>query len=110
MLFFWSSMCNVQRARVVCEDNYPGRRNVDVYLFQGDQHNRGECAHEQAADVHRRDGLAAFSSTTAERTDGASSRKQIFLDTFVYTANTQGVKYFFELTDIPWKERMPCSQ
>jgi hypothetical protein len=31
-----------------------------------------ECAREQAADVHRRDRLAAFSSTTVAKTDGAS--------------------------------------
>jgi hypothetical protein len=49
---------HVQHARVVCGDNHPGRRNVDVYLLQGDKRRRGECAREQAADVHRRDGLA----------------------------------------------------
>jgi hypothetical protein len=49
---------HVQRARMVCGDNHPGRHNVDVYLLQGDQRRCGECAREQAADVHRRDGLA----------------------------------------------------
>jgi len=49
---------HVQRARMVCWDDRPGRRNVDVHVLQGDQCGRGERAHEQAADVHRRDGLA----------------------------------------------------
>lgn len=53
-------------------------------------------------------GWPTFSSTTAEKTDGASEASepnlQIFMDTFVCSANTQSVKYFyFEFTDIPWK-------
>jgi exo-beta-1,3-glucanase (GH17 family) len=55
--------------------------------------------------------MVAFSSTTAEKTDGTSEasepNQQIFFDTFVCTTNTQGVKYFFfEFTDILWKERL----
>lgn len=53
-------------------------------------------------------GWPTFSSTEAEKTDGASEASepnlQMFMDTFVCTANTQSVKYFyFEFTDIPWK-------
>jgi exo-beta-1,3-glucanase (GH17 family) len=50
-------------------------------------------------------------SSTTEKTESPSiaseGNLQIFLDGFVCTANTQGVKYFFfEYTDIPWKERL----
>jgi len=53
-------------------------------------------------------GWPTFSSTEKEKTDGASEASepnlQVFLDTFVCSANTQSVKYFyFEFTDIPWK-------
>jgi len=56
-------------------------------------------------------GWPTFSSTAEEKTDGASEASepnlQIFIDNFVCTANTQSVKYFFfEFTDIPWKERL----
>jgi hypothetical protein len=36
---------------VVCRDNHPGRRNGDVYLLQGDQRRRGECARAPRRDV-----------------------------------------------------------
>lgn len=53
-------------------------------------------------------GWPTYSSTAAEKTDGASEASepnlQLFMDSFVCTANTQGVKYFyFEYTDTPWK-------
>jgi len=56
-------------------------------------------------------GWPTYSSTAAEKTDNASDASepnlQIFLNDFVCTANTQGVKYFFfEFTDIPWKAQM----
>ncbi len=56
-------------------------------------------------------GWPTYSSTVADRTNNASDASepnlQIFLNDFVCTANTQSVKYFFfEFTDVPWKERL----
>ena len=58
-------------------------------------------------------GWPSYSSTTYEETDNATTdasstasvpNLQTFLDDFVCSANTQGVKYFyFEFSDIPWK-------
>jgi len=56
-------------------------------------------------------GWPTDSSTALEKTNGVSEASetnlQVFINNFVCTANTQGVKYFFfEFTDIPWKERL----
>jgi hypothetical protein len=63
-------------------DNHPGRRNVDVANAPA---NKPQMYIAEA-------GWLRFSSTTAEKTDGASEASepnhQIFLDTFVCTANT----------------------
>ena len=56
-------------------------------------------------------GWPTCSSTDAQKTNTASAANepnlQIFINNFVCTANTQGIKYFFfEFTDIPWKEQL----
>ena len=56
-------------------------------------------------------GWPTHSSTTESKnkcaSDASEPNLQIFIDSFVCTANTQGVKYFFfEFADVPWKERM----
>ncbi len=55
-------------------------------------------------------GWPTFSSTATGHNPASEASEpnlQIFLDNFVCTANTRGVKYFFfEFTDTPWKERL----
>jgi len=52
-------------------------------------------------------GWPTFSSVPVVSSSEASvPNLQFFIDNFVCTANTQGIKYFFfEFMDIPWKEK-----
>jgi len=52
-------------------------------------------------------GWPSFSSVPVVSASEASvANLQLFLDNFVCTANTQGVRYFyFEYMDIPWKAK-----
>ncbi|SRR5258706_15269043 len=50
-------------------------------------------------------GWPTSSLITEEKTKASEPYLQIFIDRFVCTANSQGVKYFLhEFTDIPWKQ------